>query len=151
MLYLCFKYLHVFLAITAVGFNISYAVWIRRATNSPDHLDFALRGIKFMDDRIANPCYIGLAITGIGLAQLGRLPLTTPWIVGALGLLLLALGMAYGGYTPSLTRQIRILSERGATSEEYRRQARRSTQWGISLAVVVVLILVLMIFKSSIL
>ena len=51
------KFLHVLLAIVAVGFNATYAVWLARAAKEPEHEAFALRGVKFLDDRIANPAY----------------------------------------------------------------------------------------------
>src|SRR3979411_1603513 len=60
MLYLIVKYIHILAAIVAVGLNISYAIWILRAQREPAHTGFALKGIKFLDDRIANPAYGGL-------------------------------------------------------------------------------------------
>jgi heme A synthase len=41
-LYLAVKFLHILLAIAAVGFNASHTVWLVRARNHPKHLDFAL-------------------------------------------------------------------------------------------------------------
>ena len=49
-LYLAVKFLHILMAIAAVGFNASYAVWLVRARRHPEHLEFALKGVKFMDD-----------------------------------------------------------------------------------------------------
>ncbi len=49
------KTLHIFFAIVAVGANITYSVWVARAAREPEHTGYALRGIKFIDDRIANP------------------------------------------------------------------------------------------------
>ena len=46
-----FKTLHILFAIVAVGLNISYGIWQARAASSPEHMGFALRGIKFLDDR----------------------------------------------------------------------------------------------------
>ena len=43
MLLLIVKYIHILAAIIAVGFNISYAVWIVRARRNPEHTAFALR------------------------------------------------------------------------------------------------------------
>ena len=54
MLYLLLKWLHVLLAIAAVGTNLTYGVWIARARRQPELLPFALRGVKLLDDRIAN-------------------------------------------------------------------------------------------------
>jgi len=55
MAFLVVKYIHILAAIVAIGLNISYAVWIIRAQRDPAHMSFALKGIKFLDDRIANP------------------------------------------------------------------------------------------------
>lgn len=51
------KYVHVLMAIVTVGFNASYAIWLRRAARAPEHRSFALRGVKLLDDRFANPAY----------------------------------------------------------------------------------------------
>src|SRR3981081_1911417 len=61
------KLIHVLLAIVAVGSNVTYGVWLTRAKRQPEHLAFALRGVKFIDDFIANPCYVLLPLTGITL------------------------------------------------------------------------------------
>ncbi len=42
MLYLIIKWLHVLLAIVAVGTNITYGVWLARAERSPEVLPFTL-------------------------------------------------------------------------------------------------------------
>jgi len=84
------KLLHIFFAIVAVGLNISYAIWQARAAREPEHTGYALRGIKFLDDRVANPSYAGLLVVGIVLVLIGpweftqlwsmrRSPCTSPW------------------------------------------------------------------------
>lgn len=45
-LYPYIKFLHVLLAIVAVGFNASYGIWLARAAHEPAHLGHVLRGIK---------------------------------------------------------------------------------------------------------
>ena len=70
-LYPWLKTLHIFFAIVAVGFNVSYGIWQTRAAREPQHMGYALRGIKFMDDRIANPAYVGLAVVGVVLVFIG--------------------------------------------------------------------------------
>src|SRR6202521_3871614 len=84
MLVTILKFIHILAAIVAVGFNISYAVWIIRAQRDPAHTAFALKGIKFIDDRIANPSYGVLLVTGILMVFLAGYSLTTPWIDVAL-------------------------------------------------------------------
>jgi hypothetical protein len=49
------KFFHILLVITAFGANITYGVWQARGAIDPAHESFALRGVKFLDDRVANP------------------------------------------------------------------------------------------------
>ena len=43
-----------------------------------------VRGVKILDDRIANPAYVLLFVTGAAMVFLGRLSWTTPWLLAAL-------------------------------------------------------------------
>src|SRR5260370_20882350 len=63
--YLILKLIHISAAITAVGSNITYGVWNARIASEPAHTSFALKGIKFLDHRIANPSYGVLFLTGL--------------------------------------------------------------------------------------
>ena len=83
-IYLVLKFIHIFAAIIAVGSNITYGVWNARSHADPAHLGFALKGIKFLDDRIANPAYGVLLLTGLLMVFVGRQPITSLWIVLAL-------------------------------------------------------------------
>jgi len=56
-LYLFLKWIHVLAAITALGANLTYVVWIRLGERSQPNLLHSLRGVRFLDDRIANPAY----------------------------------------------------------------------------------------------
>ncbi len=145
--YSVLKYLHVLLAIIAVGFNASYAIWIVRAAHQPEHLDYVLRGIKFLDDRLANPGYALLLVTGLTLVAVGHWPLTTFWISAALVLWFVTLILGLGFYTPALRRQINALETNGAESAEYWQWSRRSTIFGVVVAVPVLLIVFLMVVK----
>jgi uncharacterized membrane protein len=149
VLFTAVKFVHILLAVVAVGFNASYAVWLRRAARTPEHELFALRGVKFLDDRIANPAYGLLLLTGLLMVFLSRLRLTTFWIAGALVLWLIAMVSGLALYTPTLRRQIAALEASGAQSAEYKALDRRSTVYGIAVAVVVLLILALMVFKHG--
>ncbi|MEO7295915.1 MAG: DUF2269 family protein, partial [Candidatus Limnocylindria bacterium] len=89
------KTLHIFFAIVAVGLNISYAVWQARAAREPEHTGYALRGIKFLDDRIANPAYAGLLVVGILLVILGPWEFTQLWVFASIGLYLVMGAVAF--------------------------------------------------------
>jgi uncharacterized membrane protein len=144
------KYLHVLMAIVAVGFNASYAIWIRRAAASPEHRGFALRGVKFLDDRFANPAYGVLLVTGlIMVLTTPGLHLTTFWVLVALILYTTTVIIAAGVYTPALRKQIGALETDGADSERYLALSKRSTISGVVMGVIVVVIVFLMVTKPT--
>jgi uncharacterized membrane protein len=148
-LYTVLKFLHILLAIVAVGFNASYGIWLGPARREPEHLLHTLRGIKRLDDWFANPAYVLLLITGVGMAQVARIPITTFWVAAAIVLWLILAGMGFGLYSPSLRQQIRALEAHGPDSPEYLRAAKRGTVMGIAVGVPVLLILILMVFKPT--
>ena len=147
MLFLWIKWIHVLSAIAAVGANITYGIWIGRASNDPKVLPFVLRNIKLIDDRLANPAYGLLLLTGLTMAFIAPIPLTTPWLLTGL-ILYICMGLiAALGYTPTLKRQIQTLDKEGFDSPPYSAIAKRGTQLGITLAVIVVIIVFLMVVK----
>lgn len=143
------KFLHVLLAIVAVGFNASYGIWLARAAREPEHELHVLRGIKILDDRFANPAYGLLLLTGIWMVAISFWQLTTFWILGGLILWAVVILLGVGLYTPTLRRQIRVLEAEGPESEEYRWLSRRGTILGIVLAILVVIIVALMVLKPT--
>jgi uncharacterized membrane protein len=99
-IYIILKFLHVLLAITAVGANITYGVWLSRAAREPAHLEYVLRGIKVLDDRVANPAFGSLLVSGVAMVFAGRIPWTTPWILTSLVLYIVLVLVGLFGYTP---------------------------------------------------
>jgi uncharacterized membrane protein len=147
--YLFIKWIHILLAITAVGANITYGFWIARASRQPEMLPFTLRGVKFLDDRVANPAYGLLLLTGLINVFVGEWSLTTPWIVVALVLYVLAVLIGLFGYTPALRNQIKLAETAGPASPEYKQIANRSTILGVVTAVLVAAIIFLMVVKPN--
>ena len=147
MAFLIVKYIHILSAIVAVGLNISYAIWILRAQREPAHTAFALKGIKFLDDRIANPAYGVLLLTGLLMVVLLPIPITTLWIVIALFLYAVLLVVAITQYTPTLRSQIKLAEAGDTTSAEFSRLARRGQLLGQTLGLIVLVILAMMVFK----
>ncbi len=121
-MYSIIKVIHVLLAIAALGSNITYGAWYARSAREPEHLSFALRGIRFIDDRIANPCYGLLLVTGLVLVFVGKWP-WPQWIITALVLYVGLVVIALAGYSPSLRRQIAALEAEGSQSGNYLRWA----------------------------
>ena len=148
-LYVILKFVHVLLAILAVGFNASYSIWLARAGRNPQHLDHVLRGIKILDDRAANPAYVLLLLTGVAMVLVGDIPFSAFWIAASLVLYALAVVAGLGLYTPTLRRQIAVLQAEGPQSAAYTRLSVRGTALGIFLAVDVVLIVFLMVTKPG--
>ena len=142
------RFIHVLLAIIAVGFNASYGIWLARATKAPQATQsHVLRTIKFMDDRIANPAYALLLLTGLFMVFSAGIPFSRLWIAGGIGLWLVLLFVGLGIYTPTLRDQIRVLESEGPGSEEYQRLAARGRGTGIVLGIIVIAIVFLMVTK----
>ncbi len=151
-LYDLIKVIHILLVAIAVGFNASYGIWIARASRSPaeqDHLGHVLRGIKFLDDRFANPAYALLLVTGVAMVLIGGIPFTTFWIAASLVLYVVLLGLGFGLYSPALRRQIAVLETDGAGSEQFRDVSRRATLYGILTTLPVLAIIFLMVVKPT--
>jgi uncharacterized membrane protein len=148
-LYLGLKFIHVLLAIVAIGFNMSYGIWINRAAKEPQHEAHVLRGIKVLDDRFANPAYGLLLVTGVATALVGHLSFAQFWIAMALGLYGLLLLVAAAVFTPTLRKQIEVLETGGRESAMYARLATRSQVTGIFLGVTVLAIVFLMVTKPT--
>lgn len=143
------KVVHVLLAIVAVGFNASYAIWLARAGREPEHESHVLRGIKSLDDRFANPAYGLLLLTGLVMVFDARIPLHTLWIGASLVLYVVAVVIGLGLFTPTLRRQIRILEAQGASSAEFQALSGRARVAGIATSVPVLIIVVLMVLKPT--
>ena len=148
-LYPWLKTLHILFAIVAVGFNISYGIWQARAAREPEHMGYALRGIKFLDDRVANPSYAGLLVVGIILVLIGPYDFTTFWVAVAIGLYVLMFLVAILFYTPTLKSQIAAYEANGAQSDEFVQLGARGRMVGMILAVLVIAIIVLMVVKPG--
>jgi len=144
------KFLHVLLAIIAVGFNASYGVWLARVAREPvPTQSFVLRGIKRLDDWFANPAYVLLAVTGVTMVFIGELRFTTFWIAGGIVLWAIAVALGFFVYTPMLRHQIQALETVGAESDDYKRHASNARFMGVLLAVIVVVIIFLMVTKPT--
>lgn len=146
--YSLLKTVHILAAITAVGSNFTYGVWAARASRDPQHLGFALRGIKLIDDRIANPAYGLLLVTGV-IMWLTTWPLGTRWIISGLVLYALVAAVAARVISPAMRRQLAALDTQGPESPEVQRYAARLRGSGMFAAVVVIAIVFVMVFKPA--
>lgn len=143
------KFIHIASAITAVGANITYGVWNARAGADPTHAGFALKGIKFLDDRIANPAYGVLFLSGLVMIFVGHWSITSLWLIIAIVLFLAIAVLGFGVFTPLLRNQIRLVDAGETASPDFARLANRSRTLGPILGLLVVVILVMMVFKPT--
>jgi uncharacterized membrane protein len=147
--YLILKWIHVLLAITAVGANLTYGLWFTRAGKEPEHFGFVLRGVRVLDNRIANPAYGLLLITGFAMAGMGRIPMSTPWLLTSLILWVILVIVAAAGYSPTLRRGIAALEAGGPSSPEFRQAGARGRTIGILLIVIAFAIVFLMVAQPA--
>jgi uncharacterized membrane protein len=122
-------------------------MWIIRAQRNPEHTAFTLKGIKFLDDRIANPAYGVLLVTGILLVFMAGYSITALWIDIALVLFVVLAVIALTQYTPTLRSQIKLAESGDMASVDYVRLAKRGQILGQALGVIVLVILAMMVFK----
>jgi uncharacterized membrane protein len=144
--YSLLKLIHVLAAITAVGSNITYAAWNVRAAREPQHLAFALKGIRFLDNRVANPAYGLLLLTGLVLVAAGSWGLRG-WIVAALILFVLLIVVAVGFYSRVAKRQIEVLETAGESSPAYQQLAGQARLYGSISGLIALVIVFLMVVK----
>ena len=146
--YVAIKYIHILAAIVAVGSNITYGVWSVRARGNPSNVGFALKGIKFLDDRIANPAYGVVLLTGVLMAIFG-FGFFHLWIIVSLVLFIVLIALGVGVYSPLLRDQIRLADAGDTTSTDFERLSRRSAIIGPAIGLIVAVILVMMVFKPG--
>jgi uncharacterized membrane protein len=141
------KWIHVLSAITAVGANITYGIWMVRASRQPNMLPFVLHTIKLIDDQLANPLYALLLLTGMTMAFMLPIPLTTPWLATALILYGLSLVLGLVAFVPMFRQQIDVLESEGFESPKYKAVAKRVRVLGVVVGIIVVAITFMMVVK----
>ena len=144
--YTLLKYLHVLLAITALGSNITYGVWKALGAREPAHAPFALKGIAFIDNRVANPAYGGLLITGLILLAVGQWGFRG-WVTAALILFALLIVVAIGFYSRVVRQQIQVMDAEGVASAAYKRLDAQAMTYGIVSLVIALLIVFMMVVQ----
>jgi uncharacterized membrane protein len=143
------KLVHVLSAIVAVGTNVTYFIWLARAKQEPGHELSVLRGIRALDARLANPAYVVLPLTGVGMVLTSDLEFSTFWIALAIGLYVLMGVLAGVFFGPSLRRQVEIAQGEGARSQGYAAAARRTVLAGGITMVPIAAIVYLMVMKPT--
>jgi uncharacterized membrane protein len=140
------KFIHVLAAITAVGSNLTYAFWLRRAGRDRDRLMWTIETIHRLDMRIANPAYGVLLVTGILMVLGGLFSFQTGWLATAIVLYVLVAIVGIALYAPAIRRQL-AEAERDPESSAYAVAERRSNILGIVTTMTVLVIVFLMVTK----
>lgn len=141
------RVLHVLLAVVAVGANLTYGPWLRLAAREPEHLAFAIRGIRWIDRHVANPAYALLLMTGLPLALWGGIPLTRGWLALALSLYAATALVGVLVFGPVVRRELAALERGGPGDPEYLRRRSQATLLGMVTTAIVLVILTLMVLK----
>lgn len=149
MLYLVFKWLHVLSAITALGSNITYGIWLSRAAQTPQALVYTLQTIRIIDNRLANRAYGVLLITGLIMVYIGRWAITTSWLITALVLYVVVGLLGFFAFAPNMRKQISIAETAGADLQEYWAASQRAAMLGVLTIIIVVIIVFLMVVKPN--
>lgn len=140
--YLLLKFLHIFVAVVALGTSAGLGIVLEFYGNNPTHGSFVLRAIERMVTLVVLPGYILVLGTGLWMASLAW-PFTARWIQLTLGLW--ALGFACLGCSVAALRKQRYLHSSGGPA--YALYAIASRASGAAFGLVVVAILYLMVFK----
>ncbi|MGH2463243.1 MAG: DUF2269 family protein [Candidatus Limnocylindria bacterium] len=137
---------HILAAITALGANLTYAIWLRAAGADRDRLIFVIQTVRTLDSRVANPAYVMVLLTGIGMVLTGAYSFTTGWVLAAIALYVAVAVIGIAAFAPAMRRQL-AEAERDPASDAYRRAAGRTTALGLLTIALVVVIVFLMVAK----
>jgi uncharacterized membrane protein len=102
-----------------------------------------------MDDYIANPAYVLMLPTGALMVWLGGIGFGTRWVSASMGLWLVAMLLGFLGYSPLLRRQIASTEREGIAAPATRAIAARANVVTALLAIDILAIITLMVFKPA--
>ncbi|WML89331.1 DUF2269 domain-containing protein [Thiothrix lacustris] len=154
MLYLTLKYLHILsmALLFGTGLGSAFYKWMADRSGNLAHIAVVNRHVVLADWIFITPTVIFQPISGLWLASLLGLPLTTPWLGISLTLYVLA-GVCWLPVV-WLQIQMRKLADAAATNntalpQQYWRYARIWFWLGVPAFIAMLLVVLLMVFKSS--
>jgi uncharacterized membrane protein len=147
MEYVSLKFLHILVAIIAMGTSAGLGIVLELYGSHPRHGAFVLRAIHRLLAFVVIPGYLLMLATGLWLVHLSW-SLTMKWIQAALVLwgvaaVLLPIALAV------LRKQITLLETTGPASVSYRRVSLLERLLGAGVGLVVVVTLYLMVAKPG--
>jgi len=160
-------FLHVFGAILAFGPGFSFMILGPMAGAEPQHAPFAIRFQSRVTKRMIVPLALFQGITGLLLVWYGKFDiLTTPWLLIAVVLYLVALVVSIGIGIPTLNRLVALTSApppqppagaapgpaapRMGPPPEVAKLVRRGRLVGIVQSILIVVIVFLMVTKPAV-
>jgi uncharacterized membrane protein len=152
MTYTALKTLHILSMVLLFGTGLGSAFykWMADRSGNVAHIAVTNRHVVLADWIFTTPTVILQPLSGLWMAYLADLPLTTPWIAISLGLFTLA-GACW---LPVVWLQIRMqeisaeaVARQSALPEIYWRMARWWFSLGVPAFISMVLVVALMVFK----
>lgn len=145
--YLLLKFLHILIAILALGTSAGLGIVLEFYGSHPTHGPFLLRAIRRIVAFFVLPGYLLMLVTGLLMVNLAW-PFTTKWIREAMalwgvGTAVLVIFLAV------LRKQLRLLEDEGPATAAYQRVSLLGRGLGGGLGLVVLYILHLMVFKPA--
>ncbi len=155
MTYLILKYFHIISAILLFGTGLGSAFykWMADRSGNINHIAITNKNVVLADWLFTTPTVIFQPISGIWMASLVGLPLTTPWIMYSLVLYVLA-GACW---LPVVYLQIKMqkmsnyaLENNNELPKQYWKFAKLWFVLGVPAFIAMVLVVLLMTLKSTI-
>lgn len=146
--YLIVKFVHILIAIVAVGGSAGSSLWLRFAMRNPANLPFALRTAKFLDEFVTRPGLILILLTGLWMAAT-RWTLTLFWVRTAFVLVVIVLVLLYAIVGPLLKRLIQIAERDGIASRRWARSEFWFELVGGGSGLIIIVVVWLMVTKPS--
>ncbi len=153
MTFLTLKTIHIFTAFLLFGTGLGSAFYKFAADRggNPGHIAHTNKNVVLADWLFTTPTVVIQPVTGIIMADMLNLPLTTPWIMVSL----ILYGIAGACWLPVVVLQIRMrtlsqqaLDNQQALTETYYRYARIWFWLGVPAFIAISLVILLMVLKN---
>lgn len=145
--YLLLKFLHILIAILALGTSAGLGIVLEFYGSHPTHGPFLLRAIRRIVAFFVLPGYLLMLVTGLLMVNMAW-PLTTKWIQEAMALWGVGIAVLVS-FLAVLRKQLRLLEDEGPATVAYQRLSLLGRGLGGGLGLVVLYILHLMVFKPA--
>ncbi len=153
MTYITLKYLHILSMVLLFGTGLGSAFykWMADRSKNLEHINVTNRNVVLADWVFTTPTVIFQPISGIWMANIIGLPLTTFWIFASIGLYILA-GLCW---LPVVWLQIRMskisqiaIDNQKPLPDDYWMYTRIWFWLGVPAFISMILVVFLMVFKS---